>query len=435
MTGHSFVLGEPVHFVAETGTLLPGERLYVDSCYVTNSKDPKAMTRVDIITNYGCMTDSSRVASSSYFWSRKANMLKFSIDAFLFRELSQVLYLHCSVSVGVTTSPTAKSCNYNKATGRWEELEAPPSICSCCDSACGDLQDAVKNIVSSPGWLTRRNREGRPSMKERSFQSEEGGQWIDQEEKIKPKDTSPVETETDHKKTVEVSDATDACMNVSCSANSSLDPHNSSFAGRLGSAENVTTNVIPVTEPCLNGVNNSCPATDGTLKGTRSHNETERQSSGSVGSPLVFHTLKSTDGILDRQLERQTGDYASSEGLDRVEHMLQSRQIRGLDLDQFAQFRGPMCVEGSLDGSNCNSGVEGGEALRHGQFAVVVNTRKESDQYSGVGPDRVVSEEVLDEPQHAAAMIVTSTSHTSHDHGWGSQSLDFTNLDLTMRNI
>lgn len=53
--GQGFFLGELVYFVAQTGPLLTGERLYVDSCYATGSKDPKSIPRVDIITNYGCV--------------------------------------------------------------------------------------------------------------------------------------------------------------------------------------------------------------------------------------------------------------------------------------------------------------------------------------------------------------------------------------------
>ncbi|CAN9514503.1 unnamed protein product [Ophioblennius macclurei] len=157
-------LGGQLYFLAQTGPLQDGQRLYVDSCYASSSPNPLSTPRVDIVANYGCMWDSRRDGSRSRFLQRTVNMLSFSVDVFLFRTVSQVQYLHCSVSLGWTASPTSKSCNYNQPTGRWEELEEqapPPSVCSCCDSTCGDQPPEV-TTVSSPGWLVADEEEANP---------------------------------------------------------------------------------------------------------------------------------------------------------------------------------------------------------------------------------------------------------------------------------
>lgn len=50
-----------MYFVAQTGALLAGERLYVDSCYATTSKDPNGVPKVNIIKNYGCVSSKKKV--------------------------------------------------------------------------------------------------------------------------------------------------------------------------------------------------------------------------------------------------------------------------------------------------------------------------------------------------------------------------------------
>ncbi|XP_077430922.1 uncharacterized protein LOC144057346 [Vanacampus margaritifer] len=516
--GDSFVLGEPVNFLAQTGSILPGERLFVDSCYATHSKEPNSMPRVDIITNYGCMTDSRREGSSSCFWSRSANMLKFSIDAFLFGDVSQVLYLHCSMSVGVTTSHVSKSCNYNQTTARWEELNAPLSTCSCCDSVCGDMQDSVKNMVSSSGWPARRKHGEGSSMKDSPFQSEEGEKRVEQEgerkhrARFKKLDTTS-ETKMDRMKTKEfvgarpsvfpnggelrpraaismsrktdnqgsiekdltavsqrieptpddilildhsmqdefesredASFASNDWMSGSFSNDSSATPRgssrnatsiaqNSSVVGDRCPAENVSTDLIPIAEPCLDTDTRNCLPSNATVKfgsantsadhthpiptttsdttrlelraGQESADSKAETDSSEFGD--VSQSAQSVGGQLERIAQQTAYIYVDSEGLDGGD-MLQDLQIKEWESEQSAKA----CA----DGSDCNSGIEESEALHHGQFAVVAKTQEVEDEYLGVTPS---SEEVLDNSHHSAVVIVTSSmqerSHMS-DGAW-----------------
>lgn len=76
------------------------------------------------------------------------------------------------MSVGLSTSNIAKSCNFNKAADRWEELTSSPSVCSCCDSVCADTDVSVKNHVRSPGWRVEQNLE-KPLGRLSSLKAEE----------------------------------------------------------------------------------------------------------------------------------------------------------------------------------------------------------------------------------------------------------------------
>lgn len=55
-----------MYFVARTGALLAGERLYVDSCHSTSYKDPDSTPRLDIISNYGCVSSSTVLAELAH---------------------------------------------------------------------------------------------------------------------------------------------------------------------------------------------------------------------------------------------------------------------------------------------------------------------------------------------------------------------------------
>ncbi|XP_077455880.1 uncharacterized protein LOC144073718 [Stigmatopora argus] len=483
---HSFALGEPVNFVAQTGSLLPGEMLFVDSCHVTPSKDPISMPKVALITNYGCMTDSQRQGSSSYFWSRSDNLLKFSIDAFLLRAVSQVLYLHCSMSVGATTSHTAKSCNYNQSTGRWEELDAPLSTCSCCESICGDKQDSVKATVSSPVLNTHYLDEEWSNIKllpPKSVEEEERGQQnLLREFRILPKATkldNKTEETDDGDKTfpfpyegeelmsssvvsmsMKMTESTRTTLDgtimedVSVSgegtlansssnsglftANSAATPkvvskntisvvHNSSIVSSLVPPKNISTDLIPIAELCAN--EKSCQPKDGTVKVKQGNASAEYTYSTltTAADPIRLEIKAREESPKDKidfdsqsaksyskstyesgskqlkRIEEQADFYVNRKGLDEGDQ-LQHPKTRQ------SEFRGQACV----DGSDCNSGIEG-EALRHSQFANAAATERE---FSGtLGSPGV--EEGIGNSRHTSVMIITSkVNEKSHLIEW-----------------
>lgn len=167
----SFVLGEPMYFEVCAPHTSKNERIFVDSCYATASKDPKSTPQHTVISNYGCMEDSRRQDSLSQFHQRQSHIIRFSVDAFLLPQVTDThFYLHCRVSVHNLVSATAKSCTYNNAEWRWEELYSDASVCDCCDSTCDIKADSyfpsmTQSLISSKPWILDRSQQNLLNIK------------------------------------------------------------------------------------------------------------------------------------------------------------------------------------------------------------------------------------------------------------------------------
>ncbi|XP_067252420.1 zona pellucida glycoprotein 3d tandem duplicate 1 [Chanodichthys erythropterus] len=210
----SFVLGKPMYFEVSAAHTSMDERIFVDSCYATASKDPKSTPQHNVISNFGCMEDSRIQGSLSRFLQRQSKIIRFSVDAFLLPQVTGTpFYLHCTISVHNATSATAKSCTYNNAERRWGELVTDASVCACCDSTCeiGEtsyLPQMTQSMITSLPWILDKNEqsivkteEGLVSVQEDAeevkFKNAEG---ICEEEED---DGYPVEIVTDTEKQME----------------------------------------------------------------------------------------------------------------------------------------------------------------------------------------------------------------------------------------
>lgn len=151
-----YTIGHPMYFQADGPQLAEDKRLFVDSCYVTISSSHLSMPQFTVIENHGCMLDSMSRRWSRFIQSGQRNVVRFSLDAFLFHGmLGKHLYMHCQISVGsLNPTASAKSCTYNQSTKRWEELYSSNAVCLCCDSTClsSDLSVSSKVITSEP-WI------------------------------------------------------------------------------------------------------------------------------------------------------------------------------------------------------------------------------------------------------------------------------------------
>ncbi|XP_058603282.1 zona pellucida sperm-binding protein 3d.2 isoform X1 [Onychostoma macrolepis] len=173
-----YTIGHPMYFQADGPPLAEDERMFVDSCYVTISSSHLSMPRFTVIESHGCMTDSKSSRWSKFIQSGQRNVVRFSLDAFLFHGmLGEHLYMHCEISVG-SFKPTssAKSCTYNQSIKRWEELYGSNDACLCCDSTClsSDLSVSSKVITSEP-WIMESDLEIVEEEQTSPFMTEEVG--------------------------------------------------------------------------------------------------------------------------------------------------------------------------------------------------------------------------------------------------------------------
>ncbi|XP_040899676.1 zona pellucida sperm-binding protein 3d.2 [Toxotes jaculatrix] len=146
-----YTLGKPMYFEAEGPSMPQDKRLYVHSCYATPEKSHTSTLQFPVVKNFGCMVESKD--GHSRFIPYKNNAVRFSVDAFMFKGMTDQLYMHCTMSVGSSVpSPTAKSCNYDTEAGRWGELYGSDSVCTCCDSSCSSAASTVTKIISSRPW-------------------------------------------------------------------------------------------------------------------------------------------------------------------------------------------------------------------------------------------------------------------------------------------
>ncbi|XP_024253252.1 zona pellucida sperm-binding protein 3d.2 [Oncorhynchus tshawytscha] len=158
-----YSMGKPMYFQVEVPSMSKDGRLYVHSCNVTIKQSHSSTPQFTVIDNFGCMVESKN-NSGSRFIPYKRNVVRFTMDAFLFQAMTagqlkpplqpQQLYMYCAMSVGRSVpSSTAKACTYDSAAGGWKELYGASSVCSCCESTCSSaVPSATTKMVTSKSW-------------------------------------------------------------------------------------------------------------------------------------------------------------------------------------------------------------------------------------------------------------------------------------------
>ncbi|XP_034717480.1 zona pellucida sperm-binding protein 3 [Etheostoma cragini] len=154
----SYNLGETMYFQAKQLSN-SGNRIYINKCFMTASRNPTSSPKYMVIDNYGCMVDGMMTDQSVFISGTSKLVLRFSVVAAIFKNMasasssSQQLYMHCDLSMGpLVPTESSKTCNYDLATKTWKELYGSDSVCTCCDSTCHSIKSKAKNMISSKSW-------------------------------------------------------------------------------------------------------------------------------------------------------------------------------------------------------------------------------------------------------------------------------------------
>ncbi|KAM6940408.1 zona pellucida sperm-binding protein 3 [Xenentodon cancila] len=170
-SGEAYMLGHPMYFEASRPDETTGsadERIYINKCFVTASRDPNSQPKYTVIDNQGCMIDGKTTVQSKFLPGNSKMVQKFSVGSFIFKDGTsttspQQFHMHCEMSLGpLTPTSSSKACNYDHATSKWRELYGKDCVCTCCDSTCSSAHPkmASKDIITSKSWKVDFSTEG-----------------------------------------------------------------------------------------------------------------------------------------------------------------------------------------------------------------------------------------------------------------------------------
>ncbi|XP_058471523.1 zona pellucida protein C isoform X2 [Solea solea] len=132
-----------------------GEQLFIQSCFVSASPDPRDKPRHAVIMNKGCTAPlGSPHPVAQFLSSSRRDVVNLALNT---TYLMAEIYIHCTAIIsdqGVTTG--SKSCNYNLMKSRWEDLSGDVTVCKCCSSKCKSRphQEGFRATVSTGPFVT-----------------------------------------------------------------------------------------------------------------------------------------------------------------------------------------------------------------------------------------------------------------------------------------